>query len=52
MRFPLITINHNESISAAAHRMTEKRIRKLAVTENDDVVGIITSKGIVIQLTK
>ncbi|MGH1568281.1 MAG: CBS domain-containing protein [Nitrosopumilus sp.] len=49
---PLITINHNKSISSAAHRITEKRIRKLAVTENDDVVGIITSKGIVIQLTK
>ena len=34
MSSPLITINHNEPISAAAERMTNKKIRKLAVTEN------------------
>ena len=52
MSSPLITINHNEPISAAAERMTSKKIRKLAVTENGKVVGIITSTDLVTQLTK
>lgn len=52
MSSPLITINHNEPISAAAERMTDKKIRKLAVTENGKVVGIITSTDLVTQLTK
>lgn len=52
MSSPLITINHNESISAAAQRMTNKKIRKLAVTENGKVIGIITSTDLVTQLAK
>jgi CBS domain-containing protein len=52
MSSPLITINHDESISAAAKRMTSKKIRKLAVTNNGDVVGLITSTDLVTQLTK
>ena len=52
MSSPLITINHNEPISAAAERMTTKKIRKLAVTENGKVVGIITSTDLVTQLAK
>ena len=52
MSSPLITINHNEPISAAAERMTSKKIRKLAVTENGKIVGIITSTDLVTQLTK
>ena len=52
MSSPLITINHNEPISAAAERMTSKKIRKLAVTENGKVVGIITSTDLVTQLAK
>ena len=52
MSSPLITINHNEPISAAAERMTDKKIRKLAVTENGKVIGIITSTDLVTQLTK
>jgi len=52
MSSPLITINHNESISAAAERMTSKKIRKLAVTENGNIVGIITSTDLVTQLAK
>ncbi len=52
MSSPLITINHNEPISAAAQRMTSKKIRKLAVTENGKVVGIITSTDLVTQLAK
>jgi signal-transduction protein with cAMP-binding, CBS, and nucleotidyltransferase domain len=52
MSTPLITINHNEPISAAAERMTSKKIRKLAVTENGKIVGIITSTDLVTQLAK
>ncbi|NQV40305.1 MAG: CBS domain-containing protein [Nitrosopumilus sp.] len=52
MSSPLITINHNEPISTAAQRMTSKKIRKLAVTENGKVVGIITSTDLVTQLAK
>ena len=52
MSSPLITINHNEPISAAAERMTTKKIRKLAVTENGKIVGVITSTDLVTQLAK
>ncbi len=52
MSSPLITINHNEPISAAAEIMTSKKIRKLAVTENGNIVGIITSTDLVTQLAK
>ncbi len=52
MSSPLITINFDETISAAAHRMTEKKIRKLAVTDNGNIVGLITSTDLVTQLTK
>ncbi len=52
MSSPLVTINHNEPISAAAERMTSKKIRKLAVTENGKVIGIITSTDLITQLVK
>ncbi len=52
MSSPLITINHNETICAAANRMTSKKIRKLAVTENGNIVGIVTSTDLVTQLAK
>ncbi len=52
MSSPLITINFDESISAAAERMTNKKIRKLAVTDNGNVIGLITSTDLVTQLTK
>ena len=52
MSSPLITINHNEPISAAAERMSGKKIRKLAVTENGKIVGLITSTDLVNQLAK
>ena len=52
MSTPLITINHDEPISAAAERMTSKKIRKLAVTENGKMVGIVTSTDLVTQLAK
>ncbi len=52
MSSPLITINHDEPISAAAEMMSSKKIRKLAVTDNGNIVGIITSTDLVNQLAK
>jgi CBS domain-containing protein len=52
MSSPLITINHNEPISIAAEIMSSKKIRKLAVTENDKIIGILTSTNLVNQLAK
>ena len=52
MSSPLITINFDESISDAAERMTSKKIRKLAVTDNGNIIGLITSTDLVTQLAK
>ena len=52
MSSPLVTINYDESISAAAERMSNKKIRKLAVTNNGNIVGLITSTDLVNQLAK
>ena len=52
MSSPLITINFDESISDAAERMTSKKIRKLAVTDNGKIIGLITSTDLVTQLSK
>lgn len=48
--YPLQTINANESILVAADLMSSKKIRKLAVVENEKVVGIITATNLVNQL--
>ena len=48
--FPLITINSNDSILDAAKTMSDKKIRKLVVTEEGKVVGIITSTDLVNKL--
>ena len=52
MSSPLITINFDESISDAAERMTSKKIRKLAVTDNGKIIGLITSTDLVTQFAK
>ena len=52
MSSPLITINYDESISAAAQRMTTKKIRKLAVTNDGNIIGLITSTDLVTQFAK
>ncbi len=52
MSSPLVTINHDESISVAAEMMSSKKLRKLAVTDNGDIVGLITSTDLVNQLAK
>ena len=48
--FPLQTINANDSILIAAKIMSEKKIRKLAVSEDGKIVGIITTTDLVNQL--
>ncbi len=48
--YPLATINLNESIIVAANFMSSKKLRKLAVVENEKVIGIITSTDLVHQL--
>ena len=52
MSSPLITINHTDSISEAAEMMSNKKIRKLAVSDNGEIIGIITSTDLVDQLAK
>lgn len=52
MSSPLISINHDEPISAAAQMMSNKKIRKLAVSENGIIVGLVTSTDLVNQLAK
>jgi len=52
MSSPLVTINHSESITSAAKIMSSKKIRKLAVSENGKIIGIITSTDIVNQIAK
>jgi len=52
MSSPLVTINHDEPISAAAQMMSNKKIRKLAVSENGTIVGLVTSTDLVNQLAK
>jgi len=48
--YPLETINSKESILVAANLMSSKKIRKLAVVNDDKVIGIITSTDLVNQL--
>ena len=48
--YPLVTIDSNETILAAAKLMTSKKIRKLAVVEDSKVIGIITSTDLVSRL--
>jgi CBS domain-containing protein len=50
MSSPLITIDQNESILTAAKTMASKKIRKLAVSDDGNIVGIITSTDLVNQL--
>ena len=52
MSSPLVTINHDASLSVAAKMMTTKKIRKLAVSDNGNIIGIITSTDLVTQLAK
>ena len=48
--YPLQTINSNGSILDAAKIMSNKKIRKLVVVEEEKIVGIITSTDLVNKL--
>ena len=52
MSSPLVAISHNESILASAEMMNSKKIRKLAVSENGKIIGLITSTDLVNHLVK
>jgi predicted transcriptional regulator len=47
MTSPVIVINENASIDEAAKLMAKKGIKKLLVTDNERLVGIITFTDIV-----
>lgn len=47
MSSPIITIDHTKPISVAAKMMSKKKIRKLAVSDNDKIVGILRSMDFV-----
>ena len=49
--YPLQTIDSEQSILDAASIMSVKKIRKIAVTKDDRIVGIITSTDLVNQIT-
>ena len=52
MSSTLNSINHNELISVTTERIIGKKIWKLAVTENDKIVGVVTATNLVTQLAK
>lgn len=45
--FPLITANHAILANEAASIMASKNIKRLVLTKNDDIVGIVTARDIV-----
>lgn len=46
MSQPIITIDANESIVTAGEKMDKQRIRRLVVTENNEIVGKVTANSI------
>ena len=51
MSSPLITINADVSLKKAARMMGENRIRRLPVTENGGVIGILIASDVLRQLS-
>ncbi len=47
MSKPVVTINSVASITEAAKLMNQRKIRRLAVTENGKLIGVLTMKDIV-----
>lgn len=43
MSSPLITISKNSTINDATKLMVEKKIKHLAIQENNDIIGIVTT---------
>lgn len=46
MSAPLITIKANAAIGEAAKMMTDKKIRRLLVTERGKIIGLVTEKDV------
>jgi len=47
MNAPLIQIDINRTVRDASRLMAEKRIRHLAVTEDNEVVGLVSVRDLV-----
>ncbi len=47
MSSPLITISKNSNINDAAKLMVEKKIKHLAIYENNDIIGIVTTSDLI-----
>ena len=52
MSRPIITIDENASVDEAARLMAKKHIKKLAVTRDNQLAGIITSSDLVREAPK
>jgi CBS domain-containing protein len=46
MSSPIVTIDRNESLSKATELIEEKKIRHIAVTEEDKIVGMLSVKDL------
>jgi CBS domain-containing protein len=51
MTAPLTTVDASSSIIDAARRMVEKRVKRLVVTDQDKIVGIVTQTDLVSHMT-
>ena len=47
MSYPVIMISKDSNIKEAAQKMIEKRLRRLAVSDNGKVVGIVTAADLI-----
>lgn len=45
--FPLVTVNDGLSADKAASIMASKNIKRLVLTKNDDITGIVTARDLV-----
>jgi len=51
MTAPLTTIDASASISDAARRMIEKQVKRLVVTDQEKIIGIVTQTDLVQHMT-
>ena len=51
MTAPLTTVDAGSSIFDAARRMVEKRVKRLVVTDQEKIVGIVTQTDLVSHMT-
>ena len=51
MTAPLTTVDAGTSIIDAARRMVEKRVKRLVVTDQEKIVGIVTQTDLVSHMT-